>query len=146
MRYSSRFGRRVILPGSLLAVLACGGGDLVLPGEAGPPADLLLVSGNSQSARIGDQVPIPLVVRLVDEQGNAVRDAAVSWVIGEGGGGVSPAIVQTDTAGLASARLTLGPTRGVNTVNAVVSGVDIVTFTARATGGGGGGGRGDGDD
>ncbi len=152
MRYSSQFARRMIFPGSLLVLSACGGGDLTLPGEAGPPADLLLISGNSQSARAGDDVPVPLVVRLVDEQGNAVHDAAVSWVVGDGGGSVSPVTVQTDTAGLASTQLTLGPSPGVNTVNAVVSGVDIVTFTASATGGGGGGGGGrgghggDGDD
>jgi len=87
-------------------------------------------------------VPVPLVVRLVDAQGNPVRASAVTWVIGDGGGSVSPATVQTDTAGLGSTQLTLGPSPGVNTVNAVVSGVDIVTFTASATGGGGGGGRG----
>jgi hypothetical protein len=136
----------MIFPGSLLAVLACRGGDLTLPGEAGPPADLLLVSGNSQSARAGDEVPVPLVVRLVDEQGSAVHNAAISWVVGDGGGSVSPVTVETDTAGLASTRLTLGPSRGVNTVNAVVSGVDIVTFTASATRGEGGGHQGhDGD-
>jgi hypothetical protein len=142
MRYSSH-ARRVIFPGSLLAVLACGGGDLTLPGQVGPPADLLQVSGNSQSARAGNEVPDPLVVRLVDEQGNPVRGSAVSWVVGDGGGSVSAVTVQTDTAGLASTRLTLGPSPGANTVNAVVSGIDIVIFTADATGGGGGGGGGD---
>jgi hypothetical protein len=87
-----------------------------------------------------------LVVRLVDEQGNTVHNAAISWVVGDGGGSVSPVTVETDTAGLASMQLTLGPSPGVNTVNAVVSGVDIVTFTASATGGGGGGHRGRGGD
>jgi hypothetical protein len=142
MRYTSQLARGMIFPGSLLAVLACRGGDLTLPGEVGPPANLVLVSGDSQSAPAGDQVPIPLVVRLLDEQGNAVHNAAISWVVGDGGGSVSPVTVETDTAGLASTRLTLGPSPGVNTVNAVVSGVDIVTFTASATGGGGGGGGG----
>jgi hypothetical protein len=146
MRYTSQLARGMIFPGSLLAVLACQGGDLTLPGEVGPPADLVLVSGDSQSARAGDEVPVPLVVRLVDEQGNAVHNAAISWVVGDGGGSVSPLTVETDTAGLASTRLTLGPSPGVNTVNAVVSGVDIVTFTASATGGGGGGHRGHGGD
>jgi hypothetical protein len=141
MKYSSQFAR-MIFPGSLLAVLACGGGDLTLPGEVGPPADLLRVAGDSQSARVGDQVPVPLVVRLVDALGNPVQASAVTWVVGDGGGSVSPATVQTDTAGLGSTRLTLGPSPGVNTVNAVVSGVDVVTFTASATGGGGGGGGG----
>jgi hypothetical protein len=134
----------MLFPG-LLAAIACGGGDLTLPQQPGSPADLLRISGDNQSARVGNEVPVPLVVRLVDEQGNAVRAAAVSWVVGDGGGSVSPVTIQTDTAGLASTRLTLGPSPGVNTVNAVVSGVDIVTFTASATGGGGGGGHGNGN-
>jgi hypothetical protein len=144
MRFSFHHARRLIFPGSLLAVLACGGGDLTLPGQVGPPSDLLQVSGNSQSAQAGNEVPAPLVVRLVDEQGNAVRGSAVSWVVGDGGGTVSPVTVPTDTAGLASTRLTLGPSPGTNTVNAVVSGIGIVTFTASATGGGGGGAGGGG--
>jgi len=143
MRYSPTLALHLIFPGSL-AVWACGGGDLTLPAQPGPPADLLRVSGDSQSARVGNEVPGPLVVRLVDEQGIAVRNAAVSWVVGDGGGSVSPVSIQTDTAGLASARLTLGPSPGTNTVNAVVSGVDIVTFIASATGGGGAGGGGGG--
>jgi hypothetical protein len=142
MRYTSQLARDMIFPAYLLAVLACRGGDLTLPVQAGPPADLVRVSGDSQSAPAGDQVPIPLVVRLLDEQGNAIHNTAISWVAGDGGGSVSPVTVETDTAGLASTRLTLGPSPGVNTVNAVVSGVDIVTFTASATGGGGGGGGG----
>jgi hypothetical protein len=135
MRPSLPFARRLILPGSLLAVLACGAGDLTLPQRPGPPADLLRVSGDSQSARVGNDVPVPLVVRLVDDQGSPVHDAAVSWVVGDGGGSVFPVTAQTDSAGLASTRLTLGPSAGTNTVNAVVSGVDIVTFTASATDG-----------
>jgi hypothetical protein len=144
MRYRSQLVRHLVLPGALLAAGACGSGDLTLPGKVAPPADLLPVSGDSQSARVGDQVPVPLVVRLVDEQGNAVPGGAVSWVIGDGGGSVSPATAETDSAGLASTHLTVGLSPGANTANAVVSGVDIVTFTASATAAGGGGGDGDG--
>jgi hypothetical protein len=144
MRYNCQFARHLILPGALLAAVACGAGDLTLPGKAAPPADLLPVSGDSQSARPGDVVPVPLVVRLVDDRGNAVPGGAVSWIVGDGGGSVSPVTAETDSAGLASTRLTLGPSPGANTANAVVSGVDVVTFTASATGDGGGGGRGKG--
>jgi hypothetical protein len=146
--YSSQLARHLIFPGALLVLGACGGGDLTLPGKTAPPADLLPVAGDSQSARPGTEVPIPLVVRLVDEQGDAVPGGAVSWVIGDGGGSVSPATAETDSAGLASARLTLGPSPGANSASAVVSGVDVVTFSASATvsqgGGDGGGGRGHG--
>lgn len=128
--------RLLIVPGALLPVLACGGGDLTLPAQAGPPADLLLVSGDEQSAEPGGELPDPLVVRLVDELGNGIPAGAVAWVVGSGGGTVSPPTAATDSAGLASARLTLGPTPGIQTVNAVVSGLPVVTFSASATGGG----------
>ena len=51
---------------------------------------LVRVSGNSQSARPGAELSDPLVVRLVDSKGNGVPGRPVSWVIGAGGGHVSP--------------------------------------------------------
>ena len=138
MTRHSGYTRNLLTSGALLAALGCGAGDLTLPGATGPATDLLLISGDEQSAEPGDDLPSPLVVRVVDGQGNPVRSAAVNWVVGAGGGSVSPGTVQTDTAGLASAQLTLGESVGVNTVNAVVSGLETVTFTASATGGGGG--------
>jgi Big-like domain-containing protein len=109
-------------------------------GTPGSAASLVLVSGSGQSAAPGAELPDPLVVRLADQEGNGIRDQAVSWVIGVGGGGISPTTGQTNGEGLASARWTLGPSQGLNTVNAVVSGVSVVTFSASATSGGGGGG------
>jgi hypothetical protein len=113
-----------------------------IPGSA---ASLVLVSGDGQSAEPGAELPDQLVVRLVDEQGNGMGNQAVSWVIGVGGGSVSPTTGQTDGEGFSSARWTLGPSQGLNTVNAVVSGLSVVTFTASAISGGGGGGGGGGD-
>jgi len=104
----------------------------------GSEASLVLVSGNHQSAEPGATLPDPVVVRLVDEDGNGMPNRAVTWVIGTGGGSVTPTTGETDAAGLASAQWMLGPSAGSNTLNAVVSGVDVLTFTATATGGGGG--------
>jgi hypothetical protein len=108
-------------------------------GMPGSAASLVRISGDGQSAEPGAELPKPLVVRLVDEHGNGMPNSAVTWVIGMGGGSVSPGTGQTDEDGLASARWTLGPAEGINTLNAVVSGVDVVTFSATATGGGGDG-------
>jgi adhesin/invasin len=112
------------------------------PGSA---ASLVMVSGDGQSAAPGAELPDPLVVRLVDGAGNPLRGRAVTWIVGLGGGSVSPTTGETDADGLASARLTLGPSAGPNEANAVVSGVEIVTFAAMATGDGGGGGGGGGE-
>jgi hypothetical protein len=112
-------------------------------GTPGSAASLVLISGDGQSAEPGAELPDQLVVRLVDEQGNGMPNQAVSWVIGVGGGSVSPTIAETNGEGLSSARWTLGPSEGLNTVTAVVSGLSVVTFTASAISGGGGGGGGD---
>jgi|GEM_PF-1278719 len=108
----------------------------------GGPRRLILVSGNNQSAPPNQELSQPLVVRLEDDNGNGVSNRAVSWVIGSGGGSVSATTSTTDDNGEAQVRWTLGPTPGVNTLNAVVSGVGFVTFRALATRPGGGGGDG----
>jgi hypothetical protein len=102
---------------------------------------LVRVSGNSQSARPGAELSDPLVVRLVDSKGNGVPGRPVSWVIGAGGGHVESPNSNTDGDGEARTRWTLGSS-GSNTLNAVVSGVGVVAFSATATNGGGGGGGG----
>ena len=103
--------------------------------------ELVRVSGNGQSARPGAELPDPLVVRLVDGKGNGVPGRPVSWVIGAGGGHVESPNSNTDGDGEARTRWTLGSS-GTNPLNAVVSGVGVVAFSATATNGVGGGGGG----
>ncbi|MGH3379890.1 MAG: Ig-like domain-containing protein [Actinoallomurus sp.] len=103
----------------------------------GDASALILVSGNNQTGAAGAELAAPLVVRLMDSQGNPIAGSPVSWLIGAGGGSVVPS-GNTDGDGMASATLTLGPTAAAtNTANAVVSGVGVVTFTATASGGSG---------
>ena len=104
----------------------------------GSPNRLERVSGDDQSAPPGIELPDPLVVRLLDEAGNGVPNRAVSWVVASGGGSVSPATSTTDQNGQASSRWTLGDSEGSNTLNAVVSGVGVVAFSATAEEDGGG--------
>jgi Big-like domain-containing protein len=105
---------------------------------AGSADRLVLVSGNDQSAEPGAELAEPLVVRLVDSEGNGVPNRPVTWVVGTGGGHVESSNTNTDGDGEARTRWTLG-SAGTNTLNAVASGVGIgvVTFTAQATSGGG---------
>ena len=100
---------------------------------SGGPRRLILVSGNDQSAAPNQELSQPLVVRLEDENGNGVPNRAVTWVIGSGGGSVSATTSTTDDNGEAQVRWTLGPNSGVNTLNAVVSGVGFVSFRAVAS-------------
>jgi Big-like domain-containing protein len=107
---------------------------------AGSADRLVRVSGDNQSAEPGAELAEPLVVRLVDRDGNGVPNRPVTWVVGAGGGHVESSNSSTNGNGEASTRWTLG-SAGTNTLNAVASGVSVgvVPFTARATSGGGGG-------
>jgi adhesin/invasin len=107
--------------------------------QPGSANGLVRVGGNAQSAAPGEELDDPLVVRLVDQEGNGVAGQPVTWVVGLGGGSVASTTTITDGNGEAEARWTLGPNPGLNTLNAVVSGVGVVGFTATAVGGGGGG-------
>jgi PKD repeat protein len=100
---------------------------------AGSASSLTIVSGNNQTAAPGSRLPADLVVRLVDGEGNGVPGTAVTWVVGIGGGSVTPQNGTTDDQGRASAQWTLGPNPGQNRVDAVVSGVGIANFRATGT-------------
>ena len=107
---------------------------------AGGTDRLVKVSGDNQRAPARSELPNPLVVRLVDGGGNGIPNRAVTWLVGVGGGSVSSGTSNTDGQGEATVRWTLGSGAVTNTLNAVVSGVGVIGFTAVATGGGGGGG------
>lgn len=109
---------------------------------AGSASRLVYVSGNNQSADPARELDDPLVVRLIDQEGNGVPERAVTWVVGAGGGSVASSTSTTDGDGEARISWTLGPAAGVNTLNAVVSGVGVIPFLATAVSGGGGGGGG----
>jgi hypothetical protein len=98
-------------------------------------ARIIKVSGDGQNGPAGAELPNPLVVEVLDEANNPVVGRAVTWVVGNGGGSVSPQNTTTNGEGRASTSWTLG-SAGNNTVNAVVSGVGTATFSAMATAGG----------
>ena len=110
-----------------------------IPGSA---SSLVLISGSDQTGPPGEQLPQPLVVRVVDGAGNGIPSQPVTWIVTSGGGSVTPGTSVTDGDGLTSTAWTLGPSPGANTVNAVASGVGVVGFSATSSPGGGGGGDG----
>ena len=123
--------RTVLGPLGILALPGCNGGDLGLPTEEAGER-LELVDGDDQVGRPGARLPKALVVRLLD--GNQpIADRPVTWVVSAGGGEVRPVADSTDSGGIAAAQWTLGPDLGTHTVEAVVSRVGLVTFTATAT-------------
>ena len=110
--------------GSLLLLWVasgCGGGDSTNPGGRTPTA-LLRVSGNTQSAGVGEVLPNALVVKVVDAQGAGVPNVSVSWSVTSGGGNVSSSSTPSDQNGQALVTLTLGATPGPNSARCIAGG------------------------
>ncbi len=116
---------------SVAALAACNGDD-----GPRPLAAVAAVSSSQFTGSVGDLVSEPLVVKVTDDQGVSRGGVAVSFLVTDGGGSVSPAVDTTDNAGEASTRWRLGGTTGLQRVTATVAGVtNAATFTASATAG-----------
>lgn len=117
-------------------VLGCGGGGG--GGGGGGPSLAIAKSGapngDAQTATVATAVADSLRV-LVQEDGLPKAGATVSW--NTTSGAVSPASVQTDGAGLAATRWTLGQVAGAQTARATLGGASgsPVTFSATGTAG-----------
>ncbi len=75
---------------------------------AGAAADLVIASGDQQTARALKTLASPLRVRVLDRYGNGVAAATVQFTPLAGGGTVAPATRLTDAGGVAAVQWTLG--------------------------------------
>jgi len=91
---------------------------------------LVQQSGNLQFGTPGSTLANPLVVRAQSEAGLPISGVTVTFTVTSGGGSVSPASGVTDSSGLASTQLKLGPNAGPNVVTASASGYSSVSFLA----------------
>jgi len=103
------------------------------------------ISGNNQTAVAGSVLQ-PFVVQVGSATssspgshtlggGGATKGLAgipVTWTVVQGGGTLAAGTTTTDATGRSSNTLTLGPNAGMNVVQASVSGVGTITFTATA--------------
>ncbi|MGD8362126.1 MAG: hypothetical protein PVJ04_11930, partial [Gemmatimonadota bacterium] len=103
---------------------------------AGPPVSIASISGDGQTAALGETLPDPIGIAVRDGFGNPLRNTPVSFRILEGGGEVRPIQTVTDGQGRAFARWTLGGDPGSHRVAAMVLGMtdSLVTFQATAEG------------
>lgn len=100
----------------------------------GPPATEVIVAGNAQlNPQVGAMLPIPLSIRVADQQDRNVRGATVVWSVSSGT--LSALSSRTDENGVASVNWTLGTTSGTQTGTATVSGLPPVTFIERSVAG-----------
>jgi adhesin/invasin len=116
---------------SLLALAALGACDDPSSSAPGPPARMDVVSGDLQpQAVVSQELPNPLVVKVVDEDGDPVGGHLVNFVVTAGGGTVFAGAAQTNAQGEARERWTLGPVAG-DTQKVEVRAVDATTGQAR---------------
>lgn len=71
-----------------------------------------VLSGEGQRALAGRALPQPVVVRVADDAGRPIADAAVRFQTASGGGRAEPTVAQSDTAGVAATSWTLGASVG----------------------------------
>src|SRR6476646_401683 len=76
-----RLRNRLLMAAPLLAVLACGGDDLLLPPGGSPtatdPGQLQMAAGDNQTGTAGSALPEPVLVQLVDSAGRGIADQPV---------------------------------------------------------------------
>lgn len=101
---------------TVVAIWGCNEpGSTTAPTAAGVTAGdmaLAIVSGNTQSAPAGTQLPQPLVVQVTDKHNHPIAKAVVNFVVVSGGGSMFGGAEETDKEGDAQDLWTLGPTIG----------------------------------
>src|SRR5688500_6391558 len=106
--------------------------------QASFPDKLVPVTTATLEGEPGFTLAEPVVVKVVGTQGRGVAGQSVTFAVTSGGGAVTPATATTDSAGIARAEWTLGPTPGENELRATASDLNSVTFRATAKEGPGG--------
>jgi Bacterial Ig-like domain (group 1) len=117
---------RSTLPIALAALLlaACNSAE-------GPPvpAGVTAVSGNNQFATVGAPVANPLVVLVVDNNGNPSGNTPVSWRVTTGGGTLADTTSTSNASGYATMTYTAGTNPGQATIIATVAQIWTASFT-----------------
>jgi hypothetical protein len=103
---------------------------------AGPANTIVTVAGAGlQSASVGTAVPTAPSVLVTDANSNPIAGAVVTFSVTAGGGSLTGGSATTNASGIATVgSWTLGPTAGLNTLAASISGVaGQVSFSAMGT-------------
>jgi hypothetical protein len=117
-----------------LAAILLSASLLACAGDSGPrpPAVVRVTDGDGQVAPIGTVLPAPIVVTVLDADGEPAAGARVDWRTADGR--VTPEGAITDELGVARARWELGQAEGPRTAEATLPGAEPAVFTAIAEG------------
>lgn len=110
MHWTDRPLRFWLLPALTLAACSGAHSDVALP----PPALIMeIVSGGRQRGPVGQELPHPVIVQLVDAQHRPVRGQLVRFRVVSGGGSMYAGSSITDRNGMAEDYWTMGPQPGL---------------------------------
>lgn len=88
---------------------------------AGDPVAIAVMGGQGQRAEVGATLPKPLVIRVVDANGNGVVGATL--ILSPSGGSVPDSALRTDSLGIAETRWTMGRSAGAYAVAVHMDGI-----------------------
>ena len=112
--------------GIVVSLAACDDGT-------GPEdVSLVVLSGDGQSAVVGEGLPQPLRVSVTARSGDPVQGVELSWSVTAGSGTLANSVTSADDTGRSENRLVLGVTPGVVQVLVELSSGQRVTFLATA--------------
>ncbi|HJQ22087.1 MAG TPA: Ig-like domain-containing protein, partial [Gemmatimonadaceae bacterium] len=98
---------------------------------AGSAADIVILDGDNQKGVVGTVLKKPIVLRVVDANGNGV--SAFSVTLSLSGGLVSDSVMETDSTGTVRVRWTMGRSAGEYSLAPHVDGVKkLLKLTAHA--------------
>ena len=101
--------------------------------RAGLAAEIVVLSGDDQTAPLRSTLSEPIWLRVQDRFGNAVEAADVRFDVVRGGGSVAPGSAATDSEGHASAEWTLGDSLGAQSLSVQVGPLPPTILSANAT-------------
>ena len=98
-------------------------------GDAGPrpPAIVRVTEGDRQIARVGMLLPSPIVVTVLNADGEPAKGVRVEWHTDDGR--LLPLDGETDELGEARARWQLGQVEGAGRAEATLAGAEPAVFT-----------------
>src|SRR5688572_18513529 len=96
--------RTLALTAAVLFAAACS--DSPSESRNGPATDVEVIAGDDQAGSVGAQLPFPIIVQVLDADGDPVPNQAMSFQVVAGGGSVQNATPRTDGDGFAGAQWT----------------------------------------
>jgi hypothetical protein len=120
-------------PEQTLRAAVAGIDPVTIAATAIVPTEIIIAQGNNQTARVSTALGSSIVVRVVGINNTPIIGVPVAFQITAGAGVITPQSALTNAFGEVTAKWTLGPAAGANTLTAGVANLAPATIVATAT-------------